>query len=262
MSRILAAVLAAAALGAAGSARAEARHSLGIGFGLRASTVRDDLLVPLSFAGSGLHVDVRYRGIAGPGLLSARAGIGARGEWTRFGQFGAALHHGIEATWHLGVYAGETWRVAVGPAVAHQADVHYLAEWDDAHGYWLGAQWLGASARVVHRAWDGWRLEATPTVGLVGFASRPPAYRFAKQDALDRVGFWLSTATSDERFATLADLQAIRVDLALRHAPFDASDAAGGWSFGVDARLSRYSAPATFVAVESVLYAAYAWELP
>jgi hypothetical protein len=50
-------------------------QTAGVALGLRGDAIRDDLLVPLAFAGPGLQVQGFYRGWVGPGVMTARADL-------------------------------------------------------------------------------------------------------------------------------------------------------------------------------------------
>jgi hypothetical protein len=262
-----AALLSAGAAGlllAATAARAapdDVRHLLGVSLALRADTVREDLLVPLSFSGPGIRLGGFYQGAVGPGLLEARLELGLRLLENRFGHEAYGLDHGLAVAWVLPVVAGDRLRLALGPAVAWETRLTYLESWDDAHGYWLGARWLGPAARMDVALGSAWRLEASPSVALLGYVGRPPAYRYHKQDALESLDYHVLGPQEDADFATLADFQAAALRLAFRRVSFDAGPLADGLSFGVDGRLARASDPATVVDLEAALWAAWAWRL-
>jgi hypothetical protein len=232
-----------------------------VSLALRADTVREDLLVPLSFSGPGLRLAGGYQGAIGPGILEVRLELGLRLLENRFGHAAYGLDHGLVASWVLPVAAGERLRLAIGPAAAWETRLNYLETWDDAHAYWLGARWLGPAARVDVALGPAWRLEASPSIALLGFVGRPPAYRYHKQDALESLDFHVLGPQEDASFGTVADFQAAALRLAFRKASFDAGALADGFSFGLDARLARASDPAIAVDLEAALWAAWAWGL-
>lgn len=229
---------------------------------VRGDTVREDLLVPLGFFGPGFRLEGFYRGCVGPGLLTARLAVGARAVFDRFGHFGISIDYGVDVSWILTAYTGEGWRFALGPAFAWDTSINYLASWDDAHAYWLGTQWLGPSGRFLVRAFDGWRVEAGVTLALIGLESRPPLVRFKKQDALNQFSYYVVETHSSERFVGIQDLQVLRLEVTLRPVALEASDAAGGWAFGVDTRLKRTGTPKMTVDLSVAIFASYAWGWP
>ena len=248
-SRVAALVLVCCAF----AARAEGdapRRVAGVFVGITGDAARDDLLVPLTFIGAGVRVGGFFRGEVGPGLLVAHAAFGFAPLFDRFGHLAATIDSTLDAAWLLPLSA----RFTLGPMVAWETHLNYLYRWDDAHGYWLGSQWLGVAARFTTRVNADWRIELSGSLALLGFEGRPPEYRFIKQEGVDRVGYWFSAPLQSERFVTPATLQAARVELALHRST--------GWSFGIDAGLSRTPVPAPSFNLSAALYVARAWGMP
>lgn len=237
------------------------RHALMAGVGLRGDLVREDLLVPLAFAGPGLEIGFGYRGWVGPGVLAARADWGLVAVFNRFGHPGITMTYGAEATWTLTVFRALDWHLALGPALVWDSRMSLLISWDDAHGYWLGSQWLGPAARVVGRVSDAWRLEGSAALALFGFLGRPPSYRYRKQEASFHLGYYFTSAQRSESFVMLDDLQALRLDVAMRRARYDRFDVGRGWAFGLDYRLARAGVPDTNINMSLCFYAKRAWGL-
>lgn len=240
-------------------------HVVFAGLGLRGDAVREDLVVPLTFSGPGGRLMLGYRGAVGPGMLAVRADMGLAFLFNRYGHSAATLDYGVEASWSARVLRGHAWHVSIGPVVAVDNRVSYEYSWDDAHGYWLGTQWLGPAARFASRLSDAWRIESAASFAVLGFESRPPSYRYNKQDGMNHLGYYFDRPTSNESFVSLADLQILRIDAAVRHAAFVESPAASeigrGWSFGVDVRFARTTVVATNINLSVCLYAARSWGL-
>jgi hypothetical protein len=242
-------------------APAETRHALVAGVGLRGDAVREDLLVPLTFSGPGLRLMLAYRGLVGPGLLAISGDVGMSVLWNRYGHIAAAVDHNVDAAWTLRVFRAMSWHLALGPQIALDSRLNYLLSWDDAHAYWLGSQWLGPAFRAEGRLAEHWRWEARAAFALVGFEGRPPPYRYHKIDVHPSVTYFFTQPNSSESFVTVADLQVVRLDVAVRRAAYTGSGVGRGWSFGLDARLARTGIPATNLNLGACLYAARAWGL-
>jgi hypothetical protein len=161
--------------------------------------------------------------------------------------------------WTLPVWHASNCHWSVGPTLALDNRANYFASWDDAHLYWLGSQWLGAQVRQGRRVSDNWRLEGTASLALLGFAGRPPSYRYHKQETSYDWTYSFRAPFGNERFVTLADLQSVRFDVALRHASYAGPEVGRGWSFGLDVRLARTDVQATNINLSTSLYAARAW---
>lgn len=246
---------------AEGEAPAEARHTLVAGVGLRGDAVREDLLVPLTFSGPGLRLMLGYRGLVGPGLLAISGDVGMSMLWNRYGHTGATLDHNVDAAWTLRVLRAMGWHLALGPQIALDSRFNYIFSWDDAHAYWLGSQWLGPAFRAEGRLSERWRWEARASFALLGFEGRPPTYRYHKQEIRPSFTYFFTQPNSSESFVTLADLQVVRLDVAVRRAAYTGSGVGRGWSFGLDARLARTGIPVTNINLGACLYAARAWGL-
>jgi hypothetical protein len=225
--------------------------------GARATTVREDLLVPLTFSGGGPALGASYRGLHGPGLLDARMEIAAALVSNRFGHLGLTTHHALAAAYRLPLPGAG---FALGVVVGESSDSLALESWDDAHGYWVGLTYLGPSASLQRQLSAGWQLHATTELALVGTVGRPPRFRDNKQDPNARVSYYLTHPFSDSGFFAPWNLQHLHVDLAARRT--GNQDPIGrGWSFGCQGRFTRASEPLTILVFEAVLYAAWTWGL-
>ncbi len=220
-------------------AQSNAHQTAGVALGLRGDAVRDDLMVPLGFAGPGFQVQGFYRGWVGRGVMTARADLAFAYLFNRFGHEAATLTTGADVAWTFNVLYRETWHVELGPTLVHESRASYLFSWDDAHIYWLGAQWLGLAVRHVRRLTDNWRLEASASAALLGFAGRPPSYRYNKQETSENGSYYFTQPVRSESFVMLNELQAFRLDLAVRQSAYSRFDVGRGWTFGLDFRMAR-----------------------
>lgn len=208
--------------------------------GVQVESVRDDLLVPLTFSGPGLSLSAGLRLPLGPGTLLTRLGFGFSVVFDRLGFFGGALRYGVDGTWLMPLGAN----VDLGLTLALDTRVNYFYRWDDAHSYWLGSQWLGPAVRV-HRPLGAMQLSVLAQAAAIGFVGRPPALRFVKQEGVDRFAYYFSTPYLDERFVAVDQLQLVRLEATLT--------TASGWALLVQLRATatRVSAP-TFALGASV----------
>jgi hypothetical protein len=168
-------------------------------------------------------------------------------------QFAVSGTNAIDARWLLPV----TGAVDLGPAAVWDARMNLLDDWDDAHGYWLGAQWVGPAARWT-RDLGAHHLEVAMGAGLVGAVGRPPEPpRLEKQDPLQQPLFWLVGPARGERFTTIATTQAVRLDAMLALPRPEGRD--GGWVLGVDTRLVRTTLPAIAVDLGTTAWIGRSW---
>jgi hypothetical protein len=236
------------------------RHGIGLRLGARGTTVREDLLVPLTFSGGGPDIGAAYRGLIGPGLLDTRFEATMALVSNRFGHPGVTLHHSLSAAYRLPLPSAGLWRFSLGGVVGESSDSLALESWDDAHGYWVGLGFVGPSASVQRQLSEGWQLYGTAELALIGTVGRPPELRHNKQDANARASFYLFHPFADSSFFTPWNVQLVRFDFAARRTSSD--DRVGrGWSFGCQGRFTRASEPRTVLVFEAVLYAAWTWGL-
>jgi hypothetical protein len=135
--------------------------------------------------------------------------------------------HGIDARWLVPVSGA----VALGPALVWDGRVAHFFDWDDAHAYWLGDQWVGAAIGWSRPMREG-DLDVSLVVALVGAVGRPEdGPRLDKQDPLARFSYWFTAPTQNERWVGPGTFQAARADARL-----PISDR---WSVGLDARFAR-----------------------
>ena len=97
-------------------------------------------------------------------------------------------------------------------------------------------------------------------LNLVGFESRPPAYRLQNEDALTQVAFYFASVNRAPSFGSVFDWQALRLEADVCHTLGPGSRKLGK-SLGLEARMAHTDAPlAAFVFELNVRYA-YAWDL-
>lgn len=245
----------------AATATRRSSHALGFHVGVRADSVRDDMMVPLGHSGGGFRFGLDYRGQVGPGLLIGHLEGGLRILSDVYGDLGLGVDWGFDLAWLGRLYDGPPARVYLGPIFVFDSMMDFFVYWDDSHGYWLGSQWLGPSLRVVAPIGRRWRVEATAAVSLIGAQGRPPGERLVKQEAVTSPGWWLSQPARREQFALPNEFEAVRLALDFRRAPLDASDATGGWTWSIDFRMRRSTVPAEILDLGACVYASRMWGL-
>ncbi len=153
------------------------------------------------------------------------------------------------------------WSLAVGPIVAWETDVLWLAKWDDAHAYWMGRRWFGAAARAWRPLNKRMRIDVTGETSLLGFESRPPSYRYNNEDPLDLAVFYFADVNRSAKFGTLADFQAIRLEVDLDWTHGVSGTVPSGWSIGIEQRIAHTSRPASAFIIEMTGRLGYSWGL-
>jgi len=233
--------------------------SAGVDVGFRSA--RDDLIVPLASSGPSLGFGERFVGAVGPGLLDTGVRFELGALFDRAGHPAASIFHALRLAYlPIAVSRPSGWSLALGPALVWETDVLWLRSWDDAHAYWLGRRYLGFSARAFRPLVPSWRVELLAELNLLGFESRPPAYRYKNEDALTQVAFYFADVNRAASFGSVMDWQAFRLeaDVCRTLAP---GSRKRGKSLGIEARLAHTDAPAQAFVFELNLRYAYVWDL-
>jgi hypothetical protein len=182
---------------------------LGIHLGVGIASYREDLLVPLSFDGPALSLGAVYTRRTEKNLIHFRLRIGAGYLENRYSHEAWVLILEMRPSWmrKLGQHQkyGEFWG---GICLPLQMNNLFIESWDDAHLYWLTAHSLGVATewqkKISEKSSAVFRVE-TP---LLGFVSRPPEYRYKKQEALTH---WTFHITEPNRSLHLETLNTYRV---------------------------------------------------
>jgi hypothetical protein len=181
------------------------------------ASYREDLVVPLGFDGPGLSLGPIYTRQTENDLVQVRLKIGLGYLKNRYSHEAWVLMLEIRPSW-MKRFAehdryGQFWG---GISVPLQMNNLFLESWDEAHLYWLTAHSLGAAfqwqKRVSRKNHAVFRMEV-PVFSLV---SRPPTYRYNKQDALTRFTFHFTEPNSSLHLETLDTYRAIFIQALLR----------------------------------------------
>jgi hypothetical protein len=210
--------------------------------GLGSLSMRDDLLVPYAFTGPALAFMGGYAVMKGPHTFDVVLDFGMAPAWTRAGDPGMHARYSLSALYGFAVYAHPRRGTWAGALVRFSHDLAVLSSWDDAHGYWLDALMFGPALRHAEQPWPKAALELQTDVGLLGMASRPPARRLNKQDALTKVRYHVNRLAQKPEFAWLGDTTLLRAEALLRWRP-RAKPWGSGAGVGLETRLARARDP-------------------
>lgn len=224
------------------------------------ASARDDLLVPLASTGSGLSLLGRYRLGIDSERVEAELALGAAVMFDRFDNAALQLPYSFALAYAHVVQRSPVTMTQLGATLRWQTDLSYFEAWDDAHGYWLSMIALGPHVRHAYGFARAMTLETGAELALFGLASRPPSYRWNKQDALPRAEYYVDRIGDGEPF-WLWDVQAVRIEALLRARDAAASTYGTGFGGGVLARLARASDPEPYTALYLGILIDYGWQL-
>jgi hypothetical protein len=231
-----------------------------LGLGLRAEAMRDDLLVPLGFAGPGVELEAGVRHELLGGVLALRLSGGPHLLQGSGGQLGVGLGYGGDLRWLAAALRRPGLRLAAGGALVVDVRSHLVAAWDDSRAYWIAQDWIGPAGGLTAGLAPRWRLESFAAVALVGRQSRPPAQRMSELEPLDQPSYWLIEPHRNGAFAGPARLAAARVEVGVRRRSIDAPDAAGGPGVHLALRAMRAAGPAPAIDLSATMMLSLGWE--
>ncbi len=166
---------------------------LGFLFSGGIASYREDLLVPLSFDGAALVLGGMYTRQTEKNLLHIRLRFGTGFLQNRYSHQAYAAGLEIRATWlrKLGRHHrfGELYG---GLCLPLQMNNLFFESWDDAHLYWLTAHGLGAALEWRKKISRKFNPVVRLEIPLLSFVSRPPSYRYRKQEALTHLTYHFS----------------------------------------------------------------------
>jgi hypothetical protein len=240
------------------SARAQT-HVVEAGLAVTSASARDDLLVPLASTGGGLGLLGRYRLEIGSERVEAELALGAAVMFDRFDRPAVQLPYSFALAYAHVVQRSPLTMTQLGATLRWQTELSYFEAWDDAHGYWLAMIALGPNVRHAYSVLRTLTLETRAELALFGVASRPPSYRWNKQDPLTHAEYYVDRI-QDGELVWLWDVQALSIEALGRAREADAIYGTG-FGAGAFARLARASGPAPYAALYLGILLDYGWQL-
>jgi hypothetical protein len=146
----------------------------------------------------------------------------------------------------------------LGAVLRQQTELAFFQTWDDAHGYWLATWALSPTLRHDRQLWPGGFLETRAEIGLFGLYSRPPTYRYNKQDDLTLPHYHFDRSFDSPSWFTPLDVQLLRLGAVLRFRSADEQHGAGP-AVGGEVRFARASDPAAFASLYTGLRLGWGW---
>jgi hypothetical protein len=216
-------------MAAAASAEEERpRHFVDAGLGAGVYQISDDLVRGLRWEGPSLELDAafRYAGEITRHQVFLRFGMGY--VHSRYDDAAASLTH------HLGygltgrvLRAGPWGTLFLGGQLREDVDLQYYIDWDEEHAYWISSYGLAAAARYEVAATPRHAFDVDLALPVIGWAGRPPEFRYYKADDLKGAGWFVEKPLEGLTFASLDKYQAVHLDIAYTYRP------GRGWSLRV-----------------------------
>lgn len=194
------------------AANLERHHHIGWRLGVDFPQMREDLLVPVRFAGVGAQLGLAYGYSAGNHQHFITAGFAMAYVKNSYGDPAADLiwDAGYIYMYRLGRGAavGELW---FGGALRYTMDWNYNFSWDQEHLYWLSTLDLGPTVSWQKLFFKKHELRASLEFPIVALASRPPQFRYYKIGRLDDARYHFQKANENMGFTSLHEYISIRL---------------------------------------------------
>lgn len=232
-------------------------HYIGLTTGGGIASYREDLLVPISFDGPGFIIGGYYSAQSERSQLNIRLKFGIAMLKNRFSHKAYAATLELRPTWMRKVHGHvQTDQLWVGLAFPMQMNNLFMDSWDDAHLYWLTTHSFAFAAE--YRIADS-RLgcpEVRFELPVLGFVSRPPAYRYQKQEAVSHLGYHFTEPNGAFDFEGLWEFQAPQLQIMMRRGSMNSH-----MRFGLEFELNHCREPEPMWGVTTILIFSYQWKV-
>jgi hypothetical protein len=158
---------------------------LGIRFANAIASYREDLLVPLGFSGPALSLGSTYRRQGNGELIRVSFLFSGGYLKNRYSHVAYVLRLELRPSWVRRMARhdrfGSLWG---GFSLPIQMNNLFIESWDEAHLYWLTTYSVAPVIEWQREISQRNKVAIRMDVPLISLVSRPPAYRYNKQDAL------------------------------------------------------------------------------
>jgi hypothetical protein len=236
---------------------AKRTHHLGVLLGSGIASYREDLIVPLSFDGPAFFLGAHYTSQTEQRCLQIRLRFSAAVLENRYSHKAYAAGIELRPTWTKRLTGqgggGQLWG---GFGLPLQMTNLFIDSWDDSHLYWLTVHSLAAV--LEYRSVIGPLGESSLSIELpvVGFVSRPPAYRHEKQEALNHWTYHFSGPNKSLRFEGLWEFQSPLVQIMIRR-----GSQGSLLRVGLELQLDHATEPEDIWGINTRIVATYQWRI-
>lgn len=166
---------------------------LGVFLGSGIASYREDLVVPIDFHGPGFFIGAEFTRNSQNAIIDIRSRFGLSFLKNRFSHKAYAAILEIRSVWikrlSYNREYGELWG---GICVPMKMNNLFMESWDDSHLYWLTTYSLGPVGEWHKRLSSGREIRVHLGIPALSLISRPPEYRYKKQEPLTHLGYHFS----------------------------------------------------------------------
>jgi hypothetical protein len=260
--RILLILCVTSALGELSRAQGMAQSSsqgkhLGLYLSTGIASYREDLIVPLGFNGPALSIGGVYRQQSENDLFHVRLRFGLGHLKNRYSHEAWGLMQDIRLSWvrHLKEHPkyGQFW---AGGSLPLQMNNLFFESWDDSHLYWLTAHSLAGAFLWHKRISPKNDLSVRIEIPFFSWVSRPPTYRYAKQDPLDHFTYHYSEPNKSLHFETIDTYRNVFIQMLLKR-----EMGRSLFHVGLEFQSYYFSRPKKILGLNTFLVLSYQWRI-
>jgi hypothetical protein len=232
-------------------------NHLGINVNCGLASYREDLVVPLGFHGIGFSLGVIYSRQTEKNFLNARWRFGLGYMQNRYDHEAFTLVQEIRLSWLKKITIpqryGEFWG---GICLPLQMNNLFWASWDDAHLYWLTAYGTGPAFQWQKEISSNKKAVVRMEIPVINWVSRPPKYRYTKQEPMDQMKYHYSEPNKSLHFETLDTYQALFIQVLFRK-----EKKRSLLNLGVEFQYNHFSKPEDIWGLNTLLLFSYQWRI-
>jgi hypothetical protein len=218
---------------------------------------REDLVVPLGFNGPGLSLGVDYTRENDKQSFYARYRFSLGYMQNRYNHEAFIVVQEIRLSrlkkitvpLRYGDFRG-------GICLPLQMNNLFWGSWDDAHLYWLTAYGIGAAFQWQEEISSGGQVLVRMEIPVINWISRPPKYRYTKQEPLNHLTYHFSEPNKSLHFETLDTYQALFVQ-----ALFRKEMKRSLLNLGIEFQYVHFSKPEDIWGLNTLLIFSYQWRI-
>lgn len=228
---------------------------LGLSLSAGIASYREDLLVPLGFNGPAVFLGGVYTQQSGKNLVHIRLRIGLGVLENRFSHRAWALMPDIRMSWVRKMMVHNKYGEFLGGiSIPLQMNNLFFESWDDAHLYWLTAHSIAGAFQWDKEVTSKYHASVRIEIPFLGWVSRPPTYRYTKQDPLNHLTYHITEPNKSLHFETIDDYRNVFMQLLLKRER-------GGslLSVGLEFQYFYCSRPEEITALNTLLVFSYQW---
>ncbi len=181
------------------------------------ASYREDLIVPLGFHGPYISLGGVYTQESGTNLVGVRLTVGIGYLKNRYSHEAWVLTQDLRLSWlkKLKEYPnrGTFWG---GISLPFQMNNLFFESWDEAHLYWVTSHGLAGAVQWEKSVSSRNRLSVRVEAPLFEWVSRPPTYRYDKQEPLNHLTYHYSRPSKSLHLETIDTYQDVFLQVVLK----------------------------------------------